>query len=60
LPALAKKPQVLEKCYSLFAGRFEESLTPSLSSISSILKEAALQDPRAGGVKAPSTVEKVL
>ncbi|HEX5023394.1 MAG TPA: ABC transporter substrate-binding protein [Candidatus Binatia bacterium] len=60
LPALAKRPPVLEKCYSLFAARFDESLTPSLSSISSILKEAALQDPRAAGVKASSIVDKIL
>ncbi len=60
LPALAKTPQVLEKCYHLFAGGFEQSLTPSLISISSILKEAALQDSRAGAIKAASIVEKVL
>jgi ABC-type nitrate/sulfonate/bicarbonate transport system substrate-binding protein len=60
LPALAKTPRVLEKCYSLFAACFEQSLTPSLRSISSILKEAALQDPRAGDIKAASIVEKVL
>jgi ABC-type nitrate/sulfonate/bicarbonate transport system substrate-binding protein len=60
LPALAKKPEVLAKCYSLFADRFEESLTPSLSSISSILKDAALQDSRAGDIRAESVTEKVL
>ena len=60
LPALAKKPEVLEKCYSLFAPRFEESLTPSLSSISSILRDAALQDPRAADIIAESMVDKVI
>jgi ABC-type nitrate/sulfonate/bicarbonate transport system substrate-binding protein len=60
LPALAKTPRVLEKCYHLFAGRFEQSLTPSLISVSSILKEASLQDPRASDIKAASIVEKVL
>ena len=60
LPALATKPEVLAKCYSLFAERFEESLTPSLSSISSILRDAALQDSRAGDIRAESLTEKVL
>jgi NitT/TauT family transport system substrate-binding protein len=60
LPALANKPEVLAKCYRLFADRFEESLTPSLTSISSILKDAALQDSRAGDIRAESIIEKVL
>jgi ABC-type nitrate/sulfonate/bicarbonate transport system substrate-binding protein len=60
LPAVAKTPGVLERCYHLFAGSFDQSLTPSLSSISSILKEIALQDPRAGDIKAESIVEQVL
>ena len=57
LPALATKPQVVEKCYQLFAGLFEPSLTPSLNSISSILKEVALQDPRATDIDPASLVE---
>ena len=60
LPALANKPKVLAKCYRLFADRFEESLTPSETSINSILKDAALQDSRAGGIRAESMIEKVL
>jgi ABC-type nitrate/sulfonate/bicarbonate transport system substrate-binding protein len=60
LPALEKKPEVLERCYELFAGHFEPALTPSLSSISSILKEVALQDPRAKEVTAASIVEKLI
>ena len=60
LPALAKKPEVLAKCYRVFVDRFEESLAPSLISISSILKDAALQDSRARGVRAESMIEKVL
>ena len=60
LPALAKKPEVLAKCYRLFADRFEESLAPSLTSISSIVKEAALQNPSAHRIRAESMVEKVL
>jgi ABC-type nitrate/sulfonate/bicarbonate transport system substrate-binding protein len=60
LPALEKKPQVLEKCYELFAARFEPTLMPSLSSISSILNEVALQDPRAGEITAASIVEKLI
>ena len=60
LPALANKPEVLAKCYRLFTDRFEDSLTPSVTSISSILKDAALQDSRAGGIRAESMIEKVL
>jgi ABC-type nitrate/sulfonate/bicarbonate transport system substrate-binding protein len=60
LPALEKKPQVLEKCYELFAAGFEPTLTPSLTSIDSILKEVALQDPRARDFKAKSIVEALV
>ena len=60
LPALANKPHVLEKCYKLFAERFEPTLTPSLASISSILKEVALQDPRATDVEASTLVDRLL
>jgi ABC-type nitrate/sulfonate/bicarbonate transport system substrate-binding protein len=57
LPALAYKPQALEKCYKTFAERFERTLTPSLSSIQSILNEVALQDPRAKEIKPAHLVE---
>lgn len=60
LPALSNKPQVLEKCYQLFAERFEPTLKPSLSSINSILAEVALQDPRARDIKAASLVENLI
>ena len=60
LPALERKPEVLEKCYEVFAAGFEPTLTPSLNSISSILNEVALQDPRAKEVTAVSIVEKLI
>src|SRR5262249_14823617 len=60
LPALEKKPQALEKFYDLFAAGFEPTLTPSLNSINSILKEVALQDPRAKEIVAASMVEKLI
>jgi ABC-type nitrate/sulfonate/bicarbonate transport system substrate-binding protein len=60
LPALEKKPQVLEKCYELFAASFEPALAPSLNSINSILKEVALQDPRAKEITAASIVETLI
>jgi ABC-type nitrate/sulfonate/bicarbonate transport system substrate-binding protein len=60
LPALEKKPQVLEKCYKLFAESFEPTLAPSLSSINSILHEVALQDPKAAEIKATSIVETLI
>jgi hypothetical protein len=53
----ANKPQVLEKCYELFAARFEETLIPSPNSVNAILHEVALQDPRAANVTAASIVE---
>jgi len=59
LPALANHPQVIEKCYKLFAELFEPSLTPSLSSLRSILKEVALQDPRAKEIDPASLVENL-
>jgi ABC-type nitrate/sulfonate/bicarbonate transport system substrate-binding protein len=60
LPVLEKKRQALEKCYELFAAGFEPTLTPSLNSLNSILKEVALQDPRAKKIVAPSIVEKLI
>jgi ABC-type nitrate/sulfonate/bicarbonate transport system substrate-binding protein len=60
LPALGKKPQVLARCYELFAASFEPSLTPSLASLGSILNEVARQDSRAREITAASIVEKLL
>ncbi len=60
LPALADKPQVAENCYKLFAELLEPSLKPSLNSISSILEEVALQDPRAKDLDPSSIVENLI
>ena len=60
LPALADHPQVVEKCYALFAAEFEPSLAPSMNSIGSILKEVALQDRRAASLKPADVVENLL
>lgn len=60
LPALANKPQALKKCYELFAGLFEPALTPSLTSIESILDEVALQDARAKIIQPASLVERLI
>lgn len=60
LPALADHPQVVEKCYRLFAAEFEPTLAPSMNSLSSILKEVALQDRRAGDLKPGDLVEDLL
>jgi len=59
LPALEKKPEILAKCYELFATAFEPTLRPLLPSISSILNEVALQDPRAREIAVASIVEKL-
>jgi ABC-type nitrate/sulfonate/bicarbonate transport system substrate-binding protein len=60
LPALAQHPQVIEKCYTLFAREFEFSLLPSMNSLSSILHEVARQDPRAATLQPASLVENLL
>jgi ABC-type nitrate/sulfonate/bicarbonate transport system substrate-binding protein len=60
LPALTDHPEVVEKCYRLFAAEFEPTLKPSMSSIDSILKEVAVQDSRAGSLKAADLVENLL
>jgi ABC-type nitrate/sulfonate/bicarbonate transport system substrate-binding protein len=60
LPALADHPQVVEKCYRLFAAEFEPTLKPSFDSLSSILREVALQDRRASDLKPADLVEYLL
>lgn len=60
LPALADHPAVVEKCYRLFAAEFEPTLAPSMSSVESILKEVALQDPRAKNLTPADLVENLL
>jgi len=60
LPALANQPQVIEKCYKLFAELFEPSLTPSRKSLESISKQVALQDSRAKDLDPSSLVEKLI
>ena len=60
LPALAEHPAVIEKCYRLFAAEFEPTLAPSMSSIESILKEVALQDPRAKDLRPADLMENLL
>ena len=60
LPALSHCPEVLKKCYDVFALRFDPTLTPSIKSLVSILNEVALQDPRARAIKAESLVEKLI
>ena len=60
LPALANHSRALRKCYELFAASFEPTLAPSPSSLASILREVALQDPRAGRIKAESIVASVI
>lgn len=57
LPGLAEHPQVIEKCYRLFADLFEPSLTPSPASLKSALDEVARQDPRAKKLTSESIFE---
>ena len=60
LPALSDHPQVVGKCYRLFAAEFGPSLVPSMSSLRSILNEVALQDRRANDLKPVDLVENLL
>ena len=60
LPALAQHPQVVEKCYALFAREFESSILPSMNSLSSVLREVAFQDARAGEIQPAALVENLL
>jgi len=60
LPALVGKPQVLEKCYSVFAELFEPTLTLPSSALDAVLDEIALQDPKAKDLDRASLVENIL
>ena len=60
LPALAEHPQVVEKCYALFAREFESSVAPSMNSLSSVLREVAFQDARAREIQPEGLVENLL
>jgi ABC-type nitrate/sulfonate/bicarbonate transport system substrate-binding protein len=60
LPALAEHPQVVEKCYTVFAREFESSIVPSMNSLRSVLREVAFQDARAGEIQPAALVENLL
>jgi NitT/TauT family transport system substrate-binding protein len=60
LPALAQHPQVVEKCYALFAREFESTILPSMNSLSSVLREVAFQDARASEIQPAALVENLL
>jgi NitT/TauT family transport system substrate-binding protein len=60
LPALRDRPRALDKCYRVFAELFEPTLMPAAGSLEEILREVALQDPRANNLTASSLVENVL
>ena len=60
LPGLKKHPQVLEKCYEVFAELFEPALTLSLNALCAVLDEVALQDSRARNIDPAALVERVI
>jgi ABC-type nitrate/sulfonate/bicarbonate transport system substrate-binding protein len=60
LPALVGKPQVLEKCYRVFAELFEPTLTLPSSALDAVLNEIALQDPKAKDLDRAALVENIL
>jgi len=47
LPALRSKPEVLDKCYRVFAELFEPTLIVAPAALTAVLAEVALQDARA-------------
>ena len=47
LPALRNQPQVLDKCYRVFAELFEPTLIVAPAALTAVLAEVALQDARA-------------
>jgi ABC-type nitrate/sulfonate/bicarbonate transport system substrate-binding protein len=60
LPTLSNKPEVLQKCYHVFAELFEPTLALPPNSLSAVLAEVALQDVRAKSVNPPSLVEELI
>ena len=54
LPVLRSNPEVLDKCYHVFANLFEPSLIPAPGSLASVLAEVALQDSRASRIRPES------
>jgi hypothetical protein len=60
LTGLKRHPQVLEKCYHVFAELFEPTLTLSLTSLRAVLDEVVLQDPRAENIDLAELVDRVL
>ena len=59
LPALRNQPQVLDKCYRVFAELFEPTLILSQSSLSAVVDEVALQDSRANNLQLSSIAENI-
>jgi len=51
LPALRAKPEVLDKCYRVFAQLFASDLIAAPSSLTAVLAEVALQDSRASRIR---------
>jgi ABC-type nitrate/sulfonate/bicarbonate transport system substrate-binding protein len=59
LPALRGKPEVLGKCYRVFAALFEPTLTAVPSTLAAVLAEVARQDGRAENLDATSLIEQI-
>ena len=56
LPALRAKPEVLDKCYRVFAQLFAPDLIAAPSSLAAVLAEVALQDSRASRIRPESLI----
>jgi ABC-type nitrate/sulfonate/bicarbonate transport system substrate-binding protein len=56
LPALRAKPEVLDKCYRVFARLFAPDLIAAPSSLSAVLAEVALQDSRTSRIRPESLI----
>jgi len=60
LPALRAKPEVLDKCYRVFAKLFEPRLIADPSSLAAVLVEVARQDGRAENIDVASLIEQII
>ncbi|HUR70796.1 MAG TPA: ABC transporter substrate-binding protein [Candidatus Limnocylindrales bacterium] len=56
LPTLRAHPQVIEKCYRVFAELFEPSLVAAPASLTAVIEEVARQDARANRLAAQDLV----
>jgi len=60
LPALRRQPEVLDKCYRVFARLFEPRLIAAPGSLAAVIAEVARQDERAKNLDPAALIEQVV